>query len=255
MIQTRKIVKIDEDKCDGCGACVLNCAEGAIRVVDGKARVVSDSLCDGLGACLGTCPRGALTIEERPAEAFDPAAAEAAAPAGGAKAPEPSGPDEPLACGCPGTMMRTLDRSPATGADEAARPRAARASRLGQWPVQLALLPPAGDIWQDAEVLIAADCAAYAMGDFHDRLLDGRTLAVACPKLDDTRPYVEKLAAVFRGNDVRRVTVARMEVPCCGGLETTVREALRRAEKPIPLDVVVVNVGGRVQRVNGVKVS
>ncbi len=260
--QTRKIVRIDPDKCNGCGLCVPKCAEGAIRIIDGKARLVAENLCDGLGNCLGTCPRGAITIEERPAEAFDDTAVEASR--SHARAPEAApgaasacaGGTGPLASrGCPGAMLRKLKQMADRGAPAAGPAAAPAGSRLGQWPVQLALLPPAGDIWQDADVLIAADCVAYAMGDFHDRLLAGRTLAVACPKLDDVQPYVEKLAAVFAAGGVRSVTVARMEVPCCGGLERLVREALAKADSAIPLDVIVVGIDGRIQNVNGVKVA
>ena len=253
MIRTRKIVKIDEDKCDGCGLCVPECAEGAIRIVDGKARLVGEDLCDGLGNCLGTCPEGAISIEERPAEEFDEAAV--AARRGAVEAAVEDGGDEALPCGCPGTMMRRLERPrPGDGA-QPATPAAPRASRLGQWPVQLALLPASGEIWRDAEVLLSADCVAYAMGDIHDRLLAGRTVAVACPKLDDVEPYAAKLAAVFANNSVKRVIVARMEVPCCAGLVTVVQEAMKRAGKHVRLDVVTVGIDGGIQAVNGVTVA
>jgi ferredoxin len=209
----RKIVRIDEDKCDGCGLCVPNCAEGAIRVVDGKARLLGESLCDGLGACLGHCPKGAITIEERQAEDFSEEAVE--------KARKP--------CGCPGIMARE-----SKGTD----------SKLRHWPVQLTLLPETGPVWKDADVLLAADCAAYALPDFHSRLLKGRSLAVACPKLDDAEFYVEKLSRVFASNAVRSVTVARMEVPCCAGLERIARAAMERSGKKLPMKTVVVGVGG-----------
>jgi NAD-dependent dihydropyrimidine dehydrogenase PreA subunit len=260
-LNTRKIVKIDENLCDGCGACVPSCAEGAIRIIDGKARLVADNLCDGLGNCLGTCPKGAIAVEERPAAEFDESAVEArkateaAAGTDEAFAEAAETPAEPMACGCPGTMMRKLNPHPeATGA-EPASPAGPASSRLGQWPVQLALLPTGGDLWNGADVLLSADCAAYAMGDFHARLLAGRALAVACPKLDDTEPYVAKLARVFAGNDIRSITIARMEVPCCGGLEAVVRQALDRAGKDIPLTVVVVGVEGEIQSVNGLSVA
>jgi NAD-dependent dihydropyrimidine dehydrogenase PreA subunit len=256
---TRKIVRIDEDKCDGCGLCVPDCAEGAIQVVDGKARLVAENLCDGLGNCLGTCPNDAITIEERPADEFDEQAVAAhGRRLGAGEAETPAGPpsgQKPgnLPCGCPGTMMRKLSPStaPAAASRDGPCQTAPRPSRLGQWPVQLTLLPTSGSIWQDADVLMAADCVGFAMPDFHERLLEGKTLAVACPKLDDVEPYVGKLAAVFANNSIRSVTVARMEVPCCGGLEQIVRAAMEKAGVTIPLTVVVVGAEGRVLAVSG----
>lgn len=294
-MMVRKVVRIDPDKCDGCGLCVPSCAEGAIQVIDGKARLVADNLCDGLGACLGKCPRDAITIEDRPAEQFDERAvssrrshatphrpaevpaghagdpsclagssaappAPAAAAAGAASADRPSPPSAAgggvLPCGCPGTMARKLTpaaarhaRTSPTPATEAA-PGTPIPSALGHWPVQLALLPVSGPIWQDADVLISADCVPFALGDFHSRLLAGRTLAIACPKLDDPAPYVEKLARIFAANDIRSVTVARMEVPCCGGLVRIVQTAMGQAGKSIPLNVVIVGVGGTIVEVN-----
>ena len=241
---TRSIVHIDEDKCDGCGLCVPACAEGAIRIVDGKARLVADNLCDGLGACLGACPKGAITIEERPAEPFDERAVQADA----ADAAEPEkAPDDPLPCGCPGTAMRQLLAGGAEDAAAPARPgRAGGRSRLGHWPVQLALLPETGDVWAGADVLLSADCVAFALPDFHERLLAGRTLAVACPKLDDAPARTDKLARVFAGNDIRSVTVARMEVPCCGGLERMVTAALAAAAADVPVSVVTVSAEGEI---------
>ena len=251
---TRKIVRIDADKCNGCGACVPACAEGAIQIIDGKARLLAENLCDGLGACLGECPRGAIEISERPAEEFDLSAVEERKQQAGPSS-SGQGAADTLPCGCPGTMARKLARPSAAEGPDASPPKESCVSRLGQWPVQLTLVPVAGDIWRDADVLISADCVAYAMGDFHHRLLAGKTLAVACPKLDDTRPYLEKLKTIFAGNDIRHVTVARMEVPCCAGLERLVREALAASGKSIPLDVVVVALEGRVVEVNGIRVA
>jgi len=245
----RKIVRIDEDKCDGCGLCVPSCAEGAIRIIDGKARLIGENLCDGLGACLGECPQDAISIEERPAEAFDEEAVrrhhrrrdrQEVAEAPGAS--------------CPGAMLRQPHRRPQAApqaADSSVRP-----SRLGQWPVQLALLPPAGDIWADADVLIAADCVPVVMPDFHERLLTGRTLAIACPKLDEIEPYVEKLASIFANNDVRSVTVAHMEVPCCGGIVYAVRAALERCGRTdLPMRDVTVGIDGAIRRQDDGKTS
>lgn len=232
--RVRKIVHIDEDKCNGCGECVPSCAEGAIQVIHGKARLLADNLCDGLGACLGTCPQDAILIEERPAEAFDEQAVEAHKQQEAEKAPLP--------CGCPGTMARILETP---GEAPAAAPAGGtRPSRLGNFPVQLTLVPPTGPMWQGADVLIAADCVAFAAPDFHEGLLAGKTLAVACPKLDDTGPYVEKLTGIFANNDIQSITVARMDVPCCMGLVHVVQTALAASGKEIPFHDVVVNVDG-----------
>lgn len=241
--RTRKIVRIDEDKCDGCGLCVPDCAEGAIQIIDGKARLVAENLCDGLGNCLGACPNDAITIEERPAEQFDEAAVRAHLKQRPAEEPGK------LPCGCPGTMMRKL--KPATTEAGSARlgegEGASRPSHLSHWPVQLTLLPVGGDIWRDADVLIAADCVGFAMPDFQERLLAGKTLAIACPKLDDVEPYVDKLASIFANSTIRSLTVAHMEVPCCSGIVTVVKEALQRSGRTdIPLRDVTVGVSGSI---------
>ena len=239
---TREIVRIDEDKCDGCGLCVPDCAEGAIQVIDGKARLLADNLCDGLGNCLGVCPRDAITIEERPADEFDEAAV-AAARATEAATPEPAA----VPRGCPGAMARTL--SPQAAETEPADGPVARRSQLSHWPVQLTLVPPSGAMWKDADVLIAADCVAYAMADFHERLLADKAVAVACPKLDDVGPYIDKLTRIFADNPIRSVTVAHMEVPCCTGIVMVVREALKLAGRDdIPLADITVGIDGRVVR-------
>lgn len=245
--QTRKIVRIDEDKCDGCGVCVPDCAEGAIQLIDGKARLLADNLCDGLGNCLGACPQDAITIEERPADDFD----EAVVKVHLEKLAEEQ--SEPMPCGCPGTMMRKLQAAAAE--QDAEAPTGPRQSRLGQWPVQLTLLPVTGPIWQDAEVLLAADCVGFAMPDVHERLLGGKTLAVACPKLDDAGAYVQKLATIFASNSIKSIAIARMEVPCCGGLEQIVQAALEGAGVTIPVNVVIVSAEGKIMTVNGVQVA
>lgn len=269
----RKIVRIDEERCNGCGECVPSCAESAIRIVNGKARLASDSVCDGMGACLGRCPLGAITIEERQAEPFDTAAVEAlkreletggASPqptalqgAAKARTPEarahaphavPPGP-APAQGGCPGTMLRqlpTLAPRPASSRPgQSSSPPASGASSLRHWPVQLPLVPPVGPLWQDADVLIAADCVPFAMPDFHERLLAGKSVAVACPKLDDVRAHVEKLTRIFAHNTVRSVTVAHMEVPCCFGIVQAVRLALEASGRSdIAVHDVTVGVDG-----------
>jgi ferredoxin len=237
----RKIVHIDEEKCNGCGECVPSCAEGAIEIIDGKARLVAENLCDGIGNCLGHCPMDAISIEERPAEEFDEAAVEDRmndlreelndAP-----------PARPHGGGCPGSMLRKLNGAPAAGN---AKP-ASGASRLGQWPVQLTLLPEQGQLWDGADVLIAADCVAFAMGGFHDELLAGKTLAIACPKLDNPEPYVQKLARIFKANDIASLKIARMEVPCCAGLLRIVQQALELAGSDLRPREIVISVEGEV---------
>ncbi len=238
----RKIVRIDEDKCTGCGLCVPDCAEGAIKIIDGKAKLLAENLCDGLGACLGVCPFDAITVEERPADEFDEAAVEAArtAPAVPAEAP----PQTP--CGCPGAMARSLEPQAAPSAEPAAQ-----ASQLSHWPVQLTLVPPAGDMWNDADVLIAADCVAFAMPDFHQRLLAGRAVVIACPKLDDVGPYIDKLTRIFADNSIRSVTVAHMEVPCCTGIVMAARAAMDASGRTdIPFGDITVGIDGTVKAEN-----
>ena len=264
----RKIVHIDADKCDGCGLCASACHEGAIEIVEGKARLASESYCDGLGACLGECPRGAITIEERPAEAFDQAAVERRSmgvspmrPTGVppvAADPNPAAPAapaaKPLPCGCPGTAVRSLKPTrvaavPAARAGEtpATQPCDAAASQLRNWPVQLALVPPTAPYLRGADLLVAADCVGCALPDFHTRLLAGKVLVVACPKLDDTGPQVAKLTAIMSMNDVRSVTVAHMEVPCCTGIVRAVRAAVDASGKDIPVRDVTVGIDGQIQ--------
>jgi ferredoxin len=263
----RKIVRIDEEKCNGCGQCVPSCAEGAIQIVGGKARLVGESLCDGLGACLGECPMGAIIIEERPADAFDPEAVEKRKQAPARKPGDLAQGVGACAGSCPGSTPRELRvlapgslaegssgrGSPAQASGQQLSPAADKPvtadapSRLAHWPVQLALVPPAGPMWQGTDVLIAADCVPFALPDFHEKLLRGKSLAVACPKLDDVRPYLEKLTRIFTSNDVRSVTVAHMEVPCCWGIVQVVRKALEDSgRRDIPLHDITVAVGGAI---------
>ncbi len=237
-LETRKIVKIDPDKCNGCGLCIPNCAENAIEIIDGKAQLVADNLCDGLGNCLGTCPQDAITIEERPAEAYDEAAVE--------QHLRPSQPaQQPEACSCPSAMLRKL----APAADAPTEASAQRPSHLGHFPIQLTLVPESGAIWQDADVLLAADCVGFALPDFHEKLLrGGKTLAVACPKLDDGGSYIAKLTRIFKANNIKSVTVARMEVPCCMGLVQIAEQALKLAGRDdITINEKVVRINGTIE--------
>ena len=227
---TRDVVRIDEAKCDGCGLCVSACAEGAIALVDGKARLVDESHCDGLGACLGGCPQGAITVE----------AAEAA-PFAGAAAAHPPAADGFAAC--PGSRpVSFAEPAPPPGGDAAGQP-----SALRHWPVQLHLLAPAAPCFRGADVLLAADCVAYAVGDFHRDHLAGRSLAIACPKLDTRQEvYLEKLVAMNDEARIASLTVMVMEVPCCGGLARLAAAASARAARKVPVRAVVVGIRGDV---------
>lgn len=227
MPQTRVVVHIDEDLCNGCGECVPSCAEGAIQIIDGKARLVGDNLCDGLGACLGHCPLGAITLEEREAAVFDEQAV-ARHLAGQSTA-------------CPG--LRNWDLNAVLG-DQPPVPSPA-VTVLGNFPIQLHLVNPASSCFRDADLLIAADCVAFAMPSFHAALVGARAVVIGCPKLDDAGAYIERLAAIFRTGRPRTLTVARMEVPCCGGLNQIVRLAQQDAGTSIPVTTVVVNAGGQ----------
>jgi NAD-dependent dihydropyrimidine dehydrogenase PreA subunit len=268
----RKIVQIDESKCDGCGECIPSCAEGAIALVGGKARLSADALCDGLGACLGECPRGAITVIEREATEFDEAAVAAhlsrqgrVAPIAGAHAaraadaPAPTAPARPRLSvmsnepapggGCPGARAQVLPRRGLTvvPGGPAARPAPSGAgaeSRLGQWPVQLHLVPVTAPYFQGADLLVAADCVPFAYPGFHDDFLAGRAVVIGCPKLDDNRAYAEKLGQILARSDVRSVTVVRMEVPCCGGISMAAHQGLAASGKDLPIRDVVVGIDG-----------
>ena len=232
----RRIIQIDEQKCNGCGACAAACHEGAIEMVNGKAHLMRDDYCDGLGDCLPTCPTGAITFVEREAAPYDEAAVLAAkknkAPAGGC----PGSAAHTLHAGCPGSRAQVLSG----GAETAAVPTAAP-SRLRQWPVQIKLVPIEAPFFDGAKLLIAAD--AYAA--FHERFIRGHITLVGCPKLDSV-DYSEKLTEILRRNDIREVTVVRMEVPCCGGLENAAKRALQASGKFIPWQVVTISTDGRI---------
>ena len=228
----RRIIRIDQDKCNGCGACAQACHEGAIGMVEGKARLLREDYCDGLGDCLPACPTGAITFEEREAPAYDHAAVLAAKAAAG------QGGGETLPCGCPGSQSRAL--SPRGEAPAGEMP-----SQLRQWPVQIKLVPPRAPWLEGAHLLIAADCTAYAYGAFHRDYIRGRVVLVGCPKLDEG-DYTEKLTAILRDNRVASVTVARMEVPCCGGIQRAAQAAAAACGRAVPLRVDVIGVEGQV---------
>lgn len=246
MATVRKIIRIDAEKCDGCGQCAQACQEGAIRIVQGKAQLVSEGYCDGLGACIGECPQGAIAIEERPAKEFDAKAVERHL-AQRQKARR-TAEGRQTACGCPGAAARTL-RSAQAGPRDAGGETVP--SRLTNWPVQLRLAPVKAPYFRGARVLIAADCVPFALADFHAQFLAGRTLLIGCPKLDDVSLYRDKLTQIFAQNDIKSVEVLHMEVPCCFGLVHVVRSALEDSGKKIPLRTVKIGINGRTLEASG----
>ncbi|HUU27161.1 MAG TPA: 4Fe-4S binding protein [archaeon] len=243
----RKIVRIDEEKCDGCGLCAPACAEGAIQVIDGKARLVSEVYCDGLGACLGECPQGAITIEEREAEEFDSLAVEGRLKSlSRADKQRVAGDEKEEFKGCPGALARMFEPSAQETASGAGEHTPASLSALGNWPVQINLVPVKAPCFKKKELLISADCVPFAFGDFHRRFLAGKTLLVGCPKLDDAEFYLNKLTRIFEQNEVVSVEVLFMEVPCCFGMANLVQLALERTGKSIPATFTKVSIKGEV---------
>lgn len=259
----RQVIKIDEDLCNGCGLCVPSCAEGAIQIIDGKARLVSDKYCDGLGACLGECPQGALSFEEREAEEFDETAVarhlksigrepvphahdHAEQPKPATPAPQHTG----SACGCP--SAKTLDfRSEARPKVQNNGDQPKLQSELQQWPVKIRLVNPSAPYFEDAELLVAADCAPFAYASLHPDFLKGKALMIGCPKFDDLNSYIEKLTLVLARNNIKSVTILHMEVPCCFGLVHAVRQAAEMAGKDIPVEVKVVTLRGEIEEPKG----
>jgi Pyruvate/2-oxoacid:ferredoxin oxidoreductase delta subunit len=237
IVMRRTIIRIDEEKCDGCGECVIACAEGAIEIVDGKARLVSEAYCDGLGACIGECPRGAITAEEREVEGFDRAAAQRHAAAKRAQ----EMPVERASSDGPSMAVGKLRGESASQEAEAGE---GPPSELSNWPVQIHLVPPHAPYLQGARLLIAADCVPFAFGDFHRRFLRGRALLVGCPKLDDAWFYRAKLAQVFSQNEFEEIEIIYMEVPCCSGLVRIVREALDDAGREAPIRLTKIGIHG-----------
>ena len=268
----RSIIKVDEDKCNGCGVCIPGCPEGALQVIDGKARLVSDLFCDGLGACIKECPRDAMIIEEREAEPYDEyKVMENVVKAGTntikahlkhlhehnekvflAQAIdylkqnniEVPAFQEKLACGCPGTMTKTIERKPA---DESAQANVSMQSQLNNWPVQLQLLNANAPYLKNSDLLIAADCSAFAYANFHQKFLKNKVLIMFCPKLDKTLDqYVDKLADIFTLQDINSVTIVHMEVPCCSGVEIVVKKALEQAQKTMTIKDYTISISGEI---------
>jgi len=226
----RKIIRIDEEKCNGCGACAAACHEGAIEMLNGKAKLTREDYCDGLGDCLPACPVDAISFEMREAPAYDEAAVRRA------QAQKKA----PLPCGCPGSQSRTIQRPQAAAAETCAVPR----SQLMQWPVQIKLVPVKAPYFKNANLLIAADCTAYAYVNFHQEFIRGRITLIGCPKLDEG-DYAEKLTTILAENDIKSVTIVRMEVPCCGGIENAAKRAIQASGKFLPWRVVTVTTDGR----------
>ena len=225
----RKIIQIDEEKCNGCGACAAACHEGAIGMVAGKARLLRDDYCDGLGNCLPVCPTGAITFIEREAAAYD----ESAVLANKGKK------EAPLPCGCPGSQARTIKCGTSVCSDED------RPSQLSQWPVQIQLVPSNAPYFANADLLVAADCTAYAYAGFHERFIRGHVTLVGCPKLDNVN-YVQKLTQILQNNSISSITAVRMEVPCCGGLIHAIRTAIEQSSCIVPLRVVTISTNGQI---------
>jgi Pyruvate/2-oxoacid:ferredoxin oxidoreductase delta subunit len=241
----RNIVKIDENKCDGCGQCARACAEGAIAIVNGKAKVISETYCDGLGACIGDCPRGAITIEQREAPAFDPQAVKQHLAQDGAKIKAAADAVvEKLPCGCPGTLSRAI--KPLKACPNEALQEAPISSELTNWPVQIKLVPVTAPYFNGAKLLISADCVPCAFGDFHRRFLNDHILMVGCPKLDDIQLYTDKLTEIFKQNDIKSVRIVYMEVPCCFGLLRAVNLALDASGKTIPFSAAKIGIRGNI---------
>lgn len=224
----RRIIKIDEEKCNGCGLCAAACHEGAIDIIDGKAKLMRENYCDGLGDCLPACPMDAISFEEREAPAYDEAAVKAA------QAAKKAAPFS----GCPGSQAKAIER-----AQKAANMYSPCESQLSQWPVQIKLLPITAPYFDGADILVAADCTAYAYGDFHNKFIKGRITLVGCPKLDEG-DYTEKLTAIFANNNIKSVTMTRMIVPCCGALERATKNAIANCGKNIPLEVYTISTDG-----------
>ncbi len=234
----RKIITIDEEKCNGCGVCVPSCAEGALQIIDGKVKLISETYCDGLGACLGECPQGAITIEERAAEDFDEEAVEL-------HLEEKKPTMEELPCGCSSATVTQFERQEAT--EVVPKEATDQQSMLGHWPVQLTLVPPTAPFLQGVDLVLAADCVPFAYASFHQDFLRNHSLLVACPKLDDFQAHLKKLTDILSHAQVKSLTVVHMEVPCCFGLIHMAKQAIQLSGKDIPFEEVTIGVKGDLQ--------
>ncbi len=232
----RKIIKIDEEKCNGCGACAAACHEGAIAMIDGKAKLTREDYCDGLGDCLPACPTNAISFEEREAAEYNEEAV---------KAEKQKNTGEKLPCGCPGTQSKAIKHESQKECDCSSHNDDDNAARLSQWPVQIKLVPVNAPYFDGANLLIAADCTAYAYGNFHKRFIQGHITLIGCPKLDEG-DYADKLTAIISNNNIKSVTIVRMEVPCCGGIENAAKRALQASGKFIPWQVITISTDGKI---------
>lgn len=235
----RKIIEIDESKCDGCGNCVTSCAEGAIEIIDGKAKVIKDMFCDGLGACMGSCPQDALKIIEREADPFDEEAVHKHLENMKKKSEQP----KHTGCGCPSSAIMTLKPMAKPASNDSAGSAIAE-SQLANWPLKIRLIPPNAPYLKNAEILILADCSAAAYANLHNDFIKGKVVMMGCPKFDDSKMHIEKLAQVFAGNAIKSITIARMEVPCCAGMGVLVREAQKMANTSIPVSEEIITRSG-----------
>ncbi len=240
----RKIIEINEELCDGCGQCAIACAEGAIAIIDEKAKVISDNLCDGLGACIGDCPQGALKITEREADEFDEEAVEKHL-----SELAPSQNDQPvtLPCGCPSTQLQ--DFSSKTTCEEANQPASfteGMESALAHWPVQIRLVPPTAPFLKGADLLVPADCVPISYPAFHRDFLKGKAVMMGCPKFDDVQEYIDKFAEIFRVAEIKSVTCLIMEVPCCSGLPAIIQKGMDAASKKVPMEVITISARGKI---------
>ena len=238
----RKIIEIDEDRCDGCGLCIIGCAEGALKVVDGKAKVIADKFCDGLGACIGECPSNALTIVEKETDEFDEIAVEAhLARMEKRQTHEASAP----VTGCPSAKLQSFAAAACQKANQPIT-HGRSASALSHWPVQIRLVPPNAPFLKNADLLVAADCTPLAYPDFHRDFLKGKTVLVGCPKFDDVQEYIDRFAGIFSEADIPSVTAVVMEVPCCSGLPHIIKKGMEKAGKTVPMETVVISTRGEI---------
>ena len=244
MIVTRKIIEIDEELCDGCGNCIIACAEGAIQIVEGKAKVIADKYCDGLGACLGDCPQGALKVIEREADEFDEEAVEELLKQ------QKEDKTAPAACGCPSTALKTFPTATkdhaCNCANEAKAHPSGGPSALGHWPVKIRLVPAGAPFLKGSDLLIAADCVPVAYPSFHKDFLKDKTVMTGCPKFDDADGYVDKLAQVFAESGIKSITTVIMEVPCCSGMPTIIKKALEKSGADLPFTEIVISAQGNI---------
>lgn len=253
MVKIRKIVEIDEELCDGCGLCAIACAEGALEIREGKARIIKESYCDGLGACLSGCPKGAVKIIEREADEFDPAAVEEHL---GSLKPDPRQEKQdthkpasaPAPCACPSSLIETFSTAPLFAKHPVHEQAGNSTSLLSHWPIQIRLVPPTAPFLRKAHLLVVSDCAPVAYPNFHREFVRGKAVLLGCPKFDNAREYTAKFAEIFRTADIQSVTVIDMEVPCCSAMPAVVRNGMKEAGKEIPIEEIVVSLRGNILR-------